>query len=227
MRKPINYLCVLLLIVATHGFIQAQDFTVEIESTDASNNYFKPLKPGGSRQFQIKVKNNTSDTCTVSIDKYDMGYVSSWVSIEDNEQELFPSQSKNFLLTITVPSGTTEGLYAMYLYFSAYAKGSSHNNSFQYDTQWIIVDNSPPDAPTFSIGQKTSTTLSITSWSSWDQFSSEYTFQTGSADNGIKEYKIFIETTDGNVVKSEIKNLTMLFIINSKILIQIQNIMHA
>ena len=95
----------------------------------------------------------------------------------------------------------------MFLYFNAYAKGSSHNNSFQYDTQWIIVDNSPPDAPTFTIGQKTSKTLAITSWSSWDQFSNLYTFETqsGSADFGIKEYKVFIETLDGDVVKSEIK----------------------
>jgi len=205
MKKLMNYFCVLLFLLATHGLVHAQDFTVKIESTDASNHYFEPLKAGGSRQFQIMVKNNTSDTCTVSIDKDDMGYVSSWVSIEDNEQELFPSQSKNFLLTITIPSNATEGIYEMFLYFNAYAKNSSHNNSFEYFTQLIIVDNSPPDAPTFSIGQKTSTTLSITSWSSWDQFSNKYSFQTGSADKGIKEYKIYIETQQGSVVNSIIK----------------------
>ena len=203
MRKLINYLCVLLLIMAAQVQIQAQDFTVEIPTTDDFAHYITPIKAGGSHQFQIKVKNNTSDTCTVSIDKDAMG-VGSWVSIDDNSQELFPSQSKNFLITLTVPTNTIEGTYAMFLYFDAYAKGESHNNSFQYATQWIIVDNSPPEAPTFSIGQKTSKTLSITSWSSWDQFSDLYTFQTesGSGDNGIKEYKIFIETLQGSVVKT-------------------------
>lgn len=73
MRKLINYLCVLLFVLATSGIIQAQDFTVEIESTYASNNYIKPLKAGETHEFQVKVKNNTSDTCTVSIDKDAMG----------------------------------------------------------------------------------------------------------------------------------------------------------
>ena len=205
MRKLINYLCVLLLILAAQLQIQAQDFTVEIKSTDDYAGYIKPIKAGGSHPFQIKVKNNREDTCTVSIDKDGMGEVESWVSIEDNSLTIFPEQTVIFLLHITVPTNTIEGLYPMFLYFDAYAKGESHNNSFQYDAQWIIVDNSPPEAPTFSIGQKTSKTLSITSWSSWDQFSNLYTFETGSAAYGIKEYKIFIETLQGSVVETVIK----------------------
>lgn len=62
MRKLINYLCVLLLIMAAQVRIKAQDFTVTVPSTEGSNNYIKPLKAGDSSQFQIKVKNNTSDT---------------------------------------------------------------------------------------------------------------------------------------------------------------------
>jgi hypothetical protein len=159
---------------------------------------------GDTHEFKIKVKNNTSDTCTVSIDKSAIGYVSSWVSIEDT-LELPPSQSQNFNIKLVVPANATEGTYSMNFVFNAYAKGSSNNNPFDTDAQWLIVDNSPPEAPTFSIGQKTSTTLSITSWSSWDLISNEYSLQSDKTDRGIKEYKIFIETPGGNVVKNVTK----------------------
>ena len=81
MKKLSPILCVLLFILAAHGPVYAQDFTVKIESTDRYGGYIHPIKAGDSHQLQINVKNNRADTCTVSIDKSLMGTVSSWVSI--------------------------------------------------------------------------------------------------------------------------------------------------
>jgi len=96
MKKLSPILCVLLFILAAYRPFYAQDFTVQIPSTDNCGHYIKPIKAGGSHQFQINVKNNRADTCTVSIDKSAMGTVSIWVSIDNNSQQIFPSQSKNY-----------------------------------------------------------------------------------------------------------------------------------
>ncbi len=208
MKKLINYLCVLLFILAAHGLIYAQDFTVEIPTTDACANYIKPIKAGGSHQFQIKVKNNTQDTSTVSIDKDAMGAdVSSWVTIDNNSQQLFPSQSKNFLLTINVPVGTCDCDFVMDLYFEAKDKdGDEHQ--FYYYSQWIIVDNSPPSSPTFSVSQ-TSTTIFVNSWNSWDNRSSEYTsVNLFSGIGGIKNYTVVIKNPNGSVKASVSKKFS-------------------
>ena len=84
MKKLSPILCALLFILAAHGAVYAQDFTVTVPSTDACGHYITPIKAGGSHQFQINVTNNRADTCTVSIDKSLMGTVSSWVSIENS-----------------------------------------------------------------------------------------------------------------------------------------------
>lgn len=73
MKKLLNYLFILLFAITTHGFVLAQDFTVSIPTTDNYAHYLPPIKAGGSHQFQIEVKNNSSDTSTVSIDKNSMG----------------------------------------------------------------------------------------------------------------------------------------------------------
>ena len=208
MKKFINYLSVLLFILATHGFIYAQDFTVTIESTDAYAHYLPPIKAGGSHQFQIEVKNNRSDTCTVSIDKNSMGIdVSSWVTIDNNSQKIFPSQSKNFLLTINVPAGTCDCDFVMWLYFDAIDK-HGNNHPFDYYPQGIIIDNSPPLSPTFSISQ-TSSTIFVYSWDSWDERSNTYTVWNPSAGtSGIKTYKIDIKNPNGTIAKSITKDFT-------------------
>ena len=205
MKKLSPILCVLLFILVVHGPVYAQDFTVQIPSTDNCGHYITPIKAGGSHQFQINVKNNRADTCTVSIDKSLMGTVSSWVSIDNNSQQIFPSQSVNFLLTINVPAGTPEINYAMSLYFNAKDK-DNNNHSFQYDAQWIIVDNSLPLAPTFTVSQ-TSTTIFVDSWSSWDERSNVYTLQNSSAGvGGIKTYKVDIKNPGGTIAKTITKN---------------------
>ncbi len=208
MRKLINCLCVLLFLLITHNIIQAQDFTVEIPTTDAFGHYLPPIKAGGSHQFQIEVTNNTSDTTTVSIDKNSLGAdISSWVSIDNNSLKLFPSQSKNFLLTIKVPAGTCDCDFIMDLYFDAKDKdGDEHQ--FNYSSQIIIVDNSPPLAPTFSVSQ-TSTTIFITSWYSWDERSNIYTTRNQSAGiGGIKTYKLEIINPNGTIKKTVTKKVT-------------------
>lgn len=77
MKKLFDYLCTLIFLLATSELIHAQNFTVTIPTTDNYAGYIKPIKAGGSHQFQIEVKNNRQDTCTVSIDKNAIGEVSS------------------------------------------------------------------------------------------------------------------------------------------------------
>lgn len=159
--KRVTFLTTFVLLFLMSAKLWAQDFTVTIASTDDYSGYIVPLKSGGSIQFQIKVKNNRTDTCTVSIDKNAMGLPGQWVTIDNNSQKLFPQQSTNFLITLSIPVNTYEGQYAMFLYFNAYDK-TGFNHSFNYRTQTVIVDNSLPTVPSFAIS-KTSTTLFISS----------------------------------------------------------------
>jgi len=146
--------------------MSAQDFSVSVPSTKISSSYIKPLKADNSLQFQISVKNNRKDTCTVSIQTDYFGYVKNWISIDNNKQKLLPSQSKNFLLTLKIPANTQEGEYNMFLNFNAVDK-DGHTHTFDYDTQIITVDNSVPNKPTFSVSQ-TSNSITVSSWNSWD-----------------------------------------------------------
>lgn len=100
----------LMLLFLTTGNAWSQDFTVTVPSTDNADGYIQPLKAGASTQFQVQVTNNRADTCTVSIIKFYLGTAESWVTIDNNSQKIFPQQSKNFLLTLTVPTGTAEAI---------------------------------------------------------------------------------------------------------------------
>jgi len=171
-----------------------------------SSSYIKPLKADNSLQFQISVKNNRKDTCTVSLIKDYFGYVKSWISIDNNKQSLLPNQSKNFLITLKIPANTQEGEYNMFLNFNAAEKdGGTH--SFTYDTQIITVDNSVPNKPTFSVSQ-TSNSITVSSWSSWDQFSRQYTLHSyDSGRDGIEKYTVALKTPS-NTIKSKVIKAT-------------------
>jgi len=133
MRIYLKTLFAVMLLLFVNKFALAQDFKVTITSTDDCSGYLKPLKAGNSLQFQIAVKNNRADTCKVSIQKENIGYVSSWISIDDNSQDIFPGQTINFLLTIKVPTSAAEGEYSMFLNFNAFDK-KNNNHSFIYYT---------------------------------------------------------------------------------------------
>jgi hypothetical protein len=137
--KKFKFFATLALLVLLCTKSWSLDFTVNIQKTDICSGYIVPLKAGASLQFEINVKNNRTDTCTVSIDKDLMGIPGSWVTIDNNSQVLFPQQSTNFLLTLAIPANTAEGEYAMFLYFNAYDKSNS-NHSFTYTTQTVTVD---------------------------------------------------------------------------------------
>jgi hypothetical protein len=202
MKKLFDYLCVLTILLSTAGLVSAQDFTVKIPSTENYQNYIKPIKAGGTHQFQINVKNNRTDTCTVSIVKSVMGEVASWISIDNNSQEIFPAQSKNFLLTINVPASAGDHDYTLWLSFNAYDK-DGFNHSFNYTPQIIIVDNSAPEFVSFSVSQK-STAVTVYSWDSWDARSSFYTgINSNSGYNGIKSYSLILRNPDGTIKASK------------------------
>ena len=207
MKKITLALATMALLLFINNKTLAQDFTVAIGTTDKCAGYIQPLKAGASIQFQIKVTNNRTDTCTVSIDKGPMGITSSWVTIDNNSQVLFPQQSATFLLTVNVPSNTQEGTYVMFLYFNAYDKANL-NHPFNYNAQTVIVDNTPPSVPSFLVSP-TSTKVSVSSCSSFDAMSSIYTnYNSSSGIAGIKSYTITLENPDNSVKGTQTINAT-------------------
>lgn len=205
--KRVTFFATLALLFLMSTKVWAQDFTVTIESTDDYSGYIVPLKAGANIQFQIKVKNNRTETCTVSIDKNAMGIPGPWVTIDNNSQVLSPQQSTNFLLTLAVPANTNEGQYAMFLNFNAY-DNTNFNHSFNYNTQTVIVDNSIPLIPSFSVSP-TSTTIYVSLWSSYDAMSSTYTSYNSSAGIlGIKSYTVTLKNPDDSVKETKTINAT-------------------
>ncbi|MBN2349088.1 MAG: fibronectin type III domain-containing protein [Bacteroidales bacterium] len=188
------------------GLVLGQDdFTVSIEATDKYGGFFTPIKAGGSFQFKIEVKNNLADTCTVSVRKSTLDDVENWVTIDGNSLVLFPSQTRDFLLKVSVPSNAGDYDYIMKLNFDAYDKDNNHYE-FDYRDQIIIVDNSAPETPSFSVSQ-TSTTIFVNSWYSWDDRSKTYTdLNQSSGIGGIKTYTVAVKNPDGTVKASISKN---------------------
>ena len=116
----------ILLLISASVSIFAQDFSVHVESTYLHGDYIVPLKPGATKTFEVKVKNNRSVSYTVSIRKYAMGNVQDWMSFSTESMAIQPSQTGTFQFTITVPSGTNENVYTLLLVFDGV---DSNNNT--------------------------------------------------------------------------------------------------
>jgi len=75
--------------IGTH--ILAQDFTVTVPLTFDCGDYIVPLKPGATKTFEVKVKNNRTETYTASIRKESMGSVKDWMSFSTTSIAIQPS----------------------------------------------------------------------------------------------------------------------------------------
>lgn len=125
MKYLIQISITLLLISASTG-MSAQDFTVVVKSTQDYGDYIVPLKPGATKTFEVKVKNNRSVSYTVSIRKYAMGNVQDWMSFSTESMVIQASQTGTFQFTIKVPSSATENVYTLPLVFDGV---DSNNNT--------------------------------------------------------------------------------------------------
>ncbi len=145
--KNLIQISIILIQILASANSKAQDFTVHVESTQNYGDYIVPLKPGATKTFEVKVKNNRSVSYTVSVRKYAMGNVQDWMSFSTESMAIQLAQTGTFQFTINVSSGATEGHYTLPLYFDAI---DSNNNTipFSGNTQNIIVDSSKPDTPT-------------------------------------------------------------------------------
>lgn len=183
------------------------DFTVTCSSPNIGNGYIKPMKAGSSFQFQVSIRNNKTVTYTVSIDKNAMPY-GSWLGIDNNSQTLPPNQTVTFLLTLTVPVGTSDLFkYLFPFYFNAY-DSNNKNNPYTWSQLTLIVDNTPPLTPTVSVSSKTSSAISI-SFTSFDERSNEYTnVNLTSGINGIKSYTLVLRNPDGTAKEIKPVNAT-------------------
>ena len=198
MRKIKHFLGVTCLMVVVIAANAQDDFTVTCTSPSIGNGYIKPMKAGSSLQFQVMMKNNKNVTYTASIDKSKMPY-GEWVQIDNNSQTLAPNQTVTFLLTLTVPAGTSDlYTYSFPFYFNAY-DSNNNNNPYLWTQLTLIVDNAPPVTPSVSISSKSSTSVSV-AWSSYDERSSTYTLaNSSSGENGIKSYTIALKSSDGTI----------------------------
>ncbi len=183
------------------------DFTVASPSTDSYGGLIKPMKSGNSIQIQIKMTNNKNITYTASINKNAMFPWDSWVQIDNNSQTLAPNKTITFLLTITPPVGTLDDKYTLFLNFNAY-DSNNNNNPYTWSTLKVLVDNTPPVAPTVSVSSRTSSAISI-GFSSTDSRSTEYTNANQSSGiNGIKSYTLVLKNPDGTTKESKSVNAT-------------------
>lgn len=174
-----------------------QDFTATGPTDNVATNIIYPLKAGASIQLQVKLKSNRKDTCTVSIDKNAVGYISDWVTISDNNLKIFPNQEVTFQFTIKPPVGTADSEYPLQLKFDAYDK-YKNNHPFSYKELTVIVDNTPPDVPTVIVQDKTSKSISI-HFNSSDFRSEHYTENDPTSGiAGIKTYTLTIQNPQGS-----------------------------
>lgn len=207
MKKVYSIVLTTVLLFLLAPKIWAADFTVKISLTDDYGHYIVPLKAGASIPFQINVKNNLTVNCNVGIDKTRMGIPSTWVAIDNNNQTIAPQQSTNFLITLTIPAGTAEAEYPMFLYFNAY-DNSNYNHAFTYNTQIITVDNSVPNVPAFS-ASSSSDKIYVSGWSSFDSMSNTYTtVNSSSGISGIKSYTVVLKNPDNSVKETKTINAT-------------------
>lgn len=193
-----------IFLLAFGSVVQAQDedFTATGPIDNVAQDVVYPLKAGGSIQLQVTVKSNRKDTCTISLDKNSMGYISNWVTISNNSQKIFPSQVVTFQFTIQPPIGARDDEYTLPLKFDAYDK-YDNNNPFTYKNLTIIVDNTPPDVPTVIVQEKTSKSISI-HFNSFDFRSAHYTANAPTSGiGGIKTYTLTLLKPNGSIQESK------------------------
>ena len=83
-----NYLSLLILVLpllfSLNELYADNSVVVTVPTTQNYSNYLPPLKPGASYSFQISAKNNLSDSCSLTLDADQFGFVRSWITITTN-----------------------------------------------------------------------------------------------------------------------------------------------
>jgi hypothetical protein len=189
--KRLILLLLVLIINAVQAFCVDPDFTFS-SPTDSHGNLLPPLKSAGSYQFQIKVTNKGSDPFTLSIDKGSLIPWDSWISIDNNSQTIAGNGSVTFLITETIPVGTSDNDYSLTFVFKA-KDATNFDHYINWKILTAIVDNTPPELPSVQLDFKTSTKIKIF-FQSYDSRSIEYTNADPSSGlNGIKSYTLTLK----------------------------------
>ncbi len=195
--KTLIQISIILLLISASVSIFAQDFSVHVESTYLHGDYIVPLKPGATHTFAVKVKNSSIKSQTVSVRKYAMGNVQDWMSFSTVSMIISAGQTGTFQFTIKVPAGTSENVYTLPLRFDA-TDDQNNVTPFGGNEQYIIVDSSKPNTPTFSY-HATSTYISVSNWQSYDYMSNTYTTNNNTAGiGGIKSYILKLTKSGGS-----------------------------
>ena len=192
--------------IYTQTAAQDNDFTVTIPTIDKYDHKCKPEKADVSFSIQINVKSNISDTCTVSIDKFNtfVDYPD-WFEVDKEDLVIVKNQTVNFKLTVRPPVGTDDGKYSFSLYF--YAKGKLvANRDFHQNEFIVIVDNTGPSITKFNAPThgRTSTSLQV-EWNASDELSKYYTSSNGTAGiNGVARYRVTLRNLNNQEVDSKL-----------------------
>ncbi|MCT4587907.1 MAG: fibronectin type III domain-containing protein [Carboxylicivirga sp.] len=199
--KNLIQVSIILFLISAHTSGIAQNFSVHVESTYQHGDYIVPLKPGATKTFEVKVKNSSTKSQTVSVRKYAMGNIEDWMSISTTSMIISAGQTGTFQFTINVPSSASEGYYTLPLSFDA-RDDDNNVTPFRGNDQNIIVDSSKPNTPTFS-HYTTSKYISVSNWYSWDYFSNTYTTNNSTAGiGGIKSYILTLSKSGSSATKT-------------------------
>lgn len=197
--RKIVFLLMMSVFVCKASF--CEDFSVSVSLTEDNKDFFKPVKAGNSISFSVKIINNRKDTCTVKYIK--QCYTpDSWVNTNVADITLKPKQEGYFQLTIKVPTDAKEGTYTLKLDFEATTKKNG-KISFSGRSQNIIIDNSAPVKPNYSVSIS-SYGIAIFNFDGIDVMSNYYP-NTSASVKGIEKYNITIKNANNAVVKSESK----------------------
>lgn len=196
--KRIFFLFGLLIFLSSSIFIYAEDFVVTVPASDDYAGFHKPIRADNSYSFYVNVTNTDTVPYIVSINKTNMFEIGSWVSIANNGSTIGPKKKFTFVITINVPSNAPTNNYPLPLHFKAIRLDETED-AFSYSGQTIIVDNSEPVSPSFSI-IKTSKTLWVNTIRSFDAVSNQYTILNSTASqDGIKSFTVTAKHPNGTV----------------------------
>jgi hypothetical protein len=190
----------LLFLICQHGITQS--FTTTVTGAKIAGDLIYPLKATGSLQFTVTVKNDETlpngNTYSVSIDKPGMLPLDSWIAIDVNSQSIAPQETKNYVLTLTIPAGQIDNNYSLPINLIATLSGVSH--SVLGKTMTVIVDNSQPNYSQINFDNSTSNTIRV-AFDGYDARSSFYTSaNTASGYNGIKNFTLTLKNQAGTIV---------------------------
>lgn len=206
--KKITLLTSFLLLLFVGNTVAQKNDSVYVKII-SNNGFLYPVRSGiPSVSFLTQVYSQSSDTVYSKDLLFNQLPSNSVVSTEGNGA--WRAINKNCTLyyssKITVPFSTQNGIYTIPATIKyKFGKSGSELTKSSINNIKLIIDDEPPLLPTFNIGVKASTSISVSSWNSSDYWSGWFTqYNPDSGLNGIKSYTLVIKLqSTGQTISSK------------------------